>query len=49
MSWDSSVSIMTSYRLDDQSEDISQQLCPNKLWDPCSLLSNGYQGPFPWG
>jgi len=22
---------------------------PERLWDPLSLLSNGYQGLFPWG
>jgi len=22
---------------------------PEQLWDPVSLLSNGYQGFFPWG
>jgi hypothetical protein len=22
---------------------------PDRLWGPPSLLSNGYQGPFPWG
>jgi len=23
--------------------------CPERHWDPHSLLSNGYQGLFPWG
>jgi hypothetical protein len=22
---------------------------PDRLWDPPSLLSNGYRSPFPWG
>jgi len=24
-------------------------LCPDQLWGPPTLPSNGYHGPFPWG
>jgi hypothetical protein len=58
-SWGSSVSIVSNYRLDywaigvqslaevvDFSSDL---LSPDRLWGQLSLLSSGYQGPFPWG
>jgi hypothetical protein len=25
-----------------------KRFCPERLWGPPSLLSNGYQGFFPW-
>jgi hypothetical protein len=44
------------YGLDDQWFESRQGLRiflspprPDRLWGPSSLLSNGYQGPFPWG
>jgi hypothetical protein len=56
MSWGSSVSIVTDYRLDDRGSipDTGRgffflPLRPDRLWGPPSLLSNGYQGSFPWG
>jgi hypothetical protein len=30
-------------------EFFSSALHPDRLWGPLSLLSNGFQGPFPWG
>jgi hypothetical protein len=44
------VSIVSDYRLNDQSsipaeaKDFSSSLCPDQLWCPPSLLSNGYRG-----
>jgi hypothetical protein len=55
---DSAVSIVTGYGLDDRgvgvripvgSRIFSSPQHPEWLWDPPSLLSNGYQGLFPWG
>jgi hypothetical protein len=31
------------------SSSISSPPCPERLWGPHSLLSNGYQGLLPWG
>jgi hypothetical protein len=30
-------------------EFLSSPPCPERFWGPPSLLSNGYQGLFPWG
>jgi hypothetical protein len=30
-------------------EFFSSPLCPEQLWGPPGLLSNGYQWLFPWG
>jgi hypothetical protein len=53
---DSSVGITTGYGQDDRVsipgggwESYSSTPCPDRLWLPPSLLSNGYQGLFPWG
>jgi hypothetical protein len=53
---DTSVGIATGYRLDDRSsipgggwEFFSSTPCPNRLWGPPSLLSNGYWDLFPCG
>jgi hypothetical protein len=56
---DSSVGIEMGYELDDRGSRVrflavagkffSSQPCPERLWGPPSLLSNGYQGPFPGG
>jgi hypothetical protein len=55
-SWDSSVGIATSYRVDDwgvgvrvpvESRIFSSSRRPDRLCGPSSLLSNGYQGLFP--
>jgi hypothetical protein len=47
------VSIVSGYGVDDlaievrsPAEDFSSELCPCRLWDPPSLLSNGYRGSF---
>jgi hypothetical protein len=51
---DSAVGIETDYGLDDRGsnpgeskECFSSTLCPDRPWDPPSLLSNGYRGFFP--
>jgi hypothetical protein len=58
VSWDSAVSIETSYRLDDRgvrvgvpvgSRIFTSPCCPDQLWSPPNLLSNGYWGLFPRG
>jgi hypothetical protein len=55
-SQDSSAGITTDYGLDDWAsnpsggwEIFSLTPCPDWLWDPPSLLSNTYEGLFPWG
>jgi hypothetical protein len=49
------VDIVTVYELDSWSSIpnegksfFSASQCPDRLWDPLSLLSNGYQSLFPW-
>jgi hypothetical protein len=55
-SWDSSVSIVTDYRLDGRSSVpgrgerfFPSPQHPDQLWGPSYLLFNGYRGLFPWG
>jgi hypothetical protein len=52
-SWDSTVGIANGYRLDDRevrvrvpvgSRIFTSPCCPDHLWSPPSLLSNGYWG-----
>jgi hypothetical protein len=53
----SSVGIATGYGMDDRGsflggggwEFFSSMPCPDRFWGPYSILSNGFQGLFPWG
>jgi hypothetical protein len=55
----SSVSILSGYRLDDRAIEVRSPAaakgfflyprCPDRLWGPPSLLSNGYRGSLPRG
>jgi hypothetical protein len=51
--WDSAVGTAAGYGLDDRGVEVrvlvgsrifSSSHCPDRLWGPPSLLSNGYQG-----
>jgi hypothetical protein len=52
-------SIVSDYGLDDRAIEVRSlaggkgfflyPLCPDRLWGPPSLLSNGYRGPYPRG
>jgi hypothetical protein len=57
-SWDNIVCVATSYRLDNQGVGvrapvgiriISSPRCPDRLWGPPNLVSNGYQRLIPRG
>jgi hypothetical protein len=55
----SSISVVSSYGLDDRAIEVrspagakdysSSLVCPDRLWDPPSLLYDGYREPFPRG
>jgi hypothetical protein len=44
----SSVIIVSGYGLGDREIEV-RPLCPDQLWSPLSLLSNGYRRSFPGG
>jgi hypothetical protein len=46
---DSSVGIALGYGLDDRGSGVRLPMRPERLRGQPSLLSNGYQGLFPWG
>jgi hypothetical protein len=54
LSWGISISVVSDYKLHDRASIPGRgkgffPLCPDRLWGPLSLLSNGYRGPFPRG